>query len=400
MPGAGAAPQSHERGIVNSPARAYGPRMSTERARRRAAERVRALADANLAAEELRRAAVAELRRAIGFDRWCFVLADPVSLMPVGGVAETDFFPALPRMVELEQLGDPTSKHRLARSASATAALSALTRGDLARSRRWDECLRPFGIGDALTSACRDQFGCWGWIEANRDAADTPFDDDDAALFDEVSGDLARALRRDVAHGGPAVAGAPPAPGVVIVDEALRTTSWTPAAREWLDIVPGADLYRAKGLMPSVLYAVAGRLRAARDADVAALPGRVALRTATGVWATVDGALMEGAGAGQVALTIRASTPDEVLERLARAYALTARERELLTLVVEGLGTERIAGELFISPHTVKDHLKAVFDKVGVHSRPELVAQVLGRPAQAARAGSFASASRMSSTVS
>lgn len=374
--------------------------MSTERGRRRAAERVRALADAGLPADELRRAAIAELRRAVGFDRWCFVLADPVSLMPVGGVAETDFFPSLPRMVELEQIGDPTSKHTLALTPRPTAALSALTGGDLARSPRWDECLRRYGLGDALTSACRDAFGCWGWVEANRDAADGPFGEEDVALFDAVSADLARGLRRDVAHGGPRAAAAAPPPGVVIVDEQLRTTSWTPAARAWLDVVPGAELYRAKGIMPSVLYAVAGRLRAGRAADVAALPGRVALRTDSGVWATVDGALMEGAGAGQVALTIRASTPDEVLERLARAYGLSARERELLALVVEGLATDRIARELVISPHTVKDHLKAVYDKVGVHSRPELVAQVLGRPAQAARAGSFASASRRSSTES
>jgi DNA-binding CsgD family transcriptional regulator len=45
-------------------------------------------------------------------------------------------------------------------------------------------------------------------------------------------------------------------------------------------------------------------------------------------------------------------------------------------LVARGLGTSQIAGELVLSAHTVRDHIKAVFEKVGVSSRGELVAKV------------------------
>ncbi|GAA2805656.1 hypothetical protein GCM10010470_46140 [Saccharopolyspora taberi] len=41
-----------------------------------------------------------------------------------------------------------------------------------------------------------------------------------------------------------------------------------------------------------------------------------------------------------------------------------------------GLPTAEIAASLFISPHTVRDHLKAVFGKAGVSSRGELVARL------------------------
>lgn len=53
--------------------------------------------------------------------------------------------------------------------------------------------------------------------------------------------------------------------------------------------------------------------------------------------------------------------------------ALTARERDILRLVGEGLRNEEVARRLGISEKTVRNHLTAVFDKVGVSGRLELV---------------------------
>ena len=58
------------------------------------------------------------------------------------------------------------------------------------------------------------------------------------------------------------------------------------------------------------------------------------------------------------------------------AYGLSARERDIARLVLQGLSTAEIAKELFLSPHTVQDYLKVIFDRVGVHSRREMVARV------------------------
>ena len=52
---------------------------------------------------------------------------------------------------------------------------------------------------------------------------------------------------------------------------------------------------------------------------------------------------------------------------------LTAREKEILTLVAQGLANKEIAGELFISERTVANHLANMFKKLEIHSRSEAV---------------------------
>ena len=47
-----------------------------------------------------------------------------------------------------------------------------------------------------------------------------------------------------------------------------------------------------------------------------------------------------------------------------------------------GLSTAEVSGELHITPNTVRDHFKAIFDKVGVRSRRELVGQVFAQQHQ------------------
>lgn len=58
---------------------------------------------------------------------------------------------------------------------------------------------------------------------------------------------------------------------------------------------------------------------------------------------------------------------------IAAAYGLTSRERRITQLVARGLGTTAIADYLHLSPWTVQDHLKSIFDKTGTSSRGELI---------------------------
>ncbi len=67
------------------------------------------------------------------------------------------------------------------------------------------------------------------------------------------------------------------------------------------------------------------------------------------------------------ALTLEKLRPDD--------SPLTEREREVLELLVEGLTNPEIGERLFISPNTVKRHLKAIYEKLEVHSRAGAVAR-------------------------
>jgi DNA-binding NarL/FixJ family response regulator len=62
------------------------------------------------------------------------------------------------------------------------------------------------------------------------------------------------------------------------------------------------------------------------------------------------------------------------------AAKLSRRERELLRAVVAGKKPRDLAGMFFISVHTARNHIKAIYRKLGVHAQGELIAKVLRAP--------------------
>jgi DNA-binding CsgD family transcriptional regulator len=367
--------QSQRPGIFAAVARRYGRAVASARDRGRCRERLERLTESSLDGESLQREAIAELRAVIGFDRWCWPLADPDALVPLSGAAEHDYGPAVGRSLELEYSGgDVATMSVLARRANPVATLSAETRGDLARSPRWDEVLRPVGIGDEAAVACRDRLGCWGWIKAYRDEDDPSFAEQDLELLAQVGPTLGSALRRRVGGASHDSLPAPSSPGVVVLDRDLQAVSWTAGAREWIDALPLAALWAAWGILPAVVYPVAALARSRNGSS-----GAHALeRAADGRWVRIEAAQLEGQPDAQIAVTLRAATVTETFDLLCRAYALSRRERDVVAALLSGLDTRAVSARLCISPHTVQDHLKSVFRKTGAHSRRELLARFSG----------------------
>ena len=58
---------------------------------------------------------------------------------------------------------------------------------------------------------------------------------------------------------------------------------------------------------------------------------------------------------------------------------LTDREREVFDLLAQGLTNKEIAEKLVITTNTVKRHLKAVFEKLNVHTRSGAAAKAIGK---------------------
>ena len=57
---------------------------------------------------------------------------------------------------------------------------------------------------------------------------------------------------------------------------------------------------------------------------------------------------------------------------------LTEREREVLDLLAQGMTNKEISETLYISANTVKRHLKAIFEKLDIHTRSAAAAKAIG----------------------
>ncbi len=92
-------------------------------------------------------------------------------------------------------------------------------------------------------------------------------------------------------------------------------------------------------------------------------------------------------GAIQAARVGRATLAPEATQALVQAitdppspgYDLTAREKEVLKLMIEGLNNHEIASRLVIGLSTVKFHVSSILSKLNVASRAEAVAVALQR---------------------
>jgi DNA-binding CsgD family transcriptional regulator len=193
-----------------------------------------------------------------------------------------------------------------------------------------------------------------------------------AALSDGIADALRRAL---VAAVVAEVVPADQAPGVVVFDEHGAAVSVSPAAERWI-----AELVEIPApVVPSeskVVQGVAACARTLSRPGAPPLAARARVRTRTGTWLVVHGTPLSGATDGRTAVIIQPAGPYEVAPLIALSHGLTEREAQITRLCVEGRPTKTIAAELHMSPCTVQDHLKSIFEKTGVRSRNELVGQI------------------------
>jgi DNA-binding CsgD family transcriptional regulator len=338
-----------------------------ERARREIAD----LAAGGPGLAELYTAALAVVRQSVPFDQGCWAGVDPDTL---GMTSVTNWRPwpvtdeHAARFAESEYTGaEPNTFKELLLRPRPVARISDAPHRDVVRSVRINDLLGPLGLDHELRAAFRVDGACWGVGSIFREGG-PDFSDREVEFLDAVAATMAAAIRvaARVQRGARPVADGPV---IVIAGVHGELRAATPAAVMWLAAVEDA----APGGFSMTLHSVVAQAHASASGTA-----RARMRDAGGNWVVLQASrLITGDHPEQMVVTVEPATSHEVVGILLAAYGVSARERDVCLEVLSGYPTADIARNLFISPHTVHDHLKALYGKLGVGSRGELVAKLL-----------------------
>lgn len=281
-----------------------------------------------------------------------------------------DEFPA--EALAAEYYGDDV--HQLVdvvRSQDGISTLHEVTGGDPTSSPRWQFNRTMGGDQEPIARLRTGQGQTWGAVSFYREPGAPMFDAQDKAFVQALSPHLARGARTALLIGSATDPDVPDAPGLLMLDDRLEMISATVDVARWLDELPDGD--RSRGRLPSSVLAVAASALGPTGTGDSGGFARVLSRK--GNWVLLHGARLEG-GTSRVAVIIEPAHPARLYPLLMSAYQLTPREEDVTRLTLHGSSTTQIAQDLHISPHTVQQHLKSIFDKTGVHSRRDLVAKI------------------------
>jgi DNA-binding NarL/FixJ family response regulator len=348
----------------------------------RAARRIDALAAERQPGQQLIERVAEELRAAMPVDALVMAATDPDTLLGLGagvvhGMPHTvcaPFWEYEFEVPDFNKFSDLTAGPRQA------ADLHAATGGRPERSARWRELHRLMDAGAELRATFNAGGRGWGLLQLNRAQAAQGFRDEEVAFVETIAPIVGRALRLSlISHPARPVAGR--GPGMAVVGADNRLVSATPEAVAWFDElesvyrVPDATFGRD---VPSevIVAAQQARARAADGASAGAM--RTRARTRTGIWVLIHASCLHAAdgAAADAAVVIEPAKASEVAPLIVEVYELTPREVDVTRTLARGLSTVEIARELHLSRYTVQDHLKSVYEKVGVSSRGELVAKM------------------------
>jgi DNA-binding CsgD family transcriptional regulator len=332
---------------------------------------------ADLTARDLRLQVLDVLRRAVPFDAYAWLITDPETSVGAAPLADVPCLSELPTLIRLKYL---TPINRWTRLHAPVATLVRATRGDLSRSRLWRELLSRYDVTDVASMVFRDRFGCWGFLDLWRTAPSSPFTPEEIAFLADIAAPLTTALRRTqtgtftATRVHPSV---PAGPVVLLLSPALVVRAQTVQTQHYLRLLVPPDEGAAP--VPAGAYNVAGQLLA-NESGVDHQPPLARVHLADGVWLTLRAARLDGTPTQDhdIAVSIEACAPPDRVPIFARAHGLTARETQLLRYLGEGLDSKDTAARMYVTEHTVQDHLKSIFAKTGTHNRRGLLARALG----------------------
>ena len=312
------------------------------------------------------------LGRAVPFEASCWLSLDPDTLLPTSHFSREYGLDQLLDLVKNEFLDEDFNRFAdLARAPRPVGTLISATAGEPHRSPRHAGFLGPLGVGDGdeLRAGFRDGDAAWGGLAIHRRAG--RFSDHEIELIGSIGPLLAQGIRRGILRAAVRREARPDATAIVILAADDSIEGMSPAARGLIDEL--IDSTSTMASTPMTLLSVAHQARrAGRGATDEVASARLPLRS--GGWIRLEASLLDDGE--RVAVVLSGAPDDSFADVIAQAYGLSSREREVASLTLRGLSTREMAQLLQVSAYTVQDHLKSIFDKVGVRTRGELAAQL------------------------
>lgn len=327
--------------------------------------------------QELFAALSERLRRVVPFDGSAWFGMDPQTILPTAParVENIEDGHCESYWVREAAVEDALLFRDLARSPAPAASLLDVTDNRPARSARYREFLAPQQYGDEVRVVFRTGPSVWACADLFREQGRAPFGPLEVAFLTAIGPVVAAAMRSFATQAAAPPAG-PDGPGTALFDADSRLLSLDEQAERWF-VELGGQAWALPSMPMTAVYAVLARAAAVAEGRERG-PAAVRLKSSSGRWLVVHGsALRTPSGApGPIALTIEPAKSSQIAPIIVEAYCLTPREQQITQAVARGLSNQEIAAEMFLSSYTVRDHLKAVFAKVGVGSRGELVAKL------------------------
>lgn len=323
-----------------------------------------------MSAKALRQGLLALVRERIPFDGYVFPLTDPVTKVATAPLADVPMlpWPRLPEMIRWRYLTLVTRWDTLLGQPARSLMGSTDSPEE---SPLWRNVQSDLGIVDTATMAFGDRYGAWGCLELVRTSA--PFTATELALLTSLQATVTAGLRAAVARTfvDPADQLVPVGPAVVVLAPDLSVRTQTEAAAQaLLQLLPPDE---PMAPIPAAAYNVGAALVAQEEGVPIGEPwSRVHLGGSR--WVTIKASRL----GDDIAVTIEPSAAPERMDLFARSHGLSLREAEILGLLGGGLDTREIAGSLFLSEHTVNDHVKAMLAKAGARTRQVMLARVVG----------------------
>jgi DNA-binding CsgD family transcriptional regulator len=322
------------------------------------------------------------LRRVFSFDAACWHTIDPETRLMTSdaprelieqGVFTAETAPvAGASIVASEYLREDVNTFAiLARKRTPVGILSDATRGQPERSARYREVLLPAGIPFELRAAFVSRGRCWGAVHIARRAEGGDFSVHDATALARVAATIADGIRSTLRFDAARRPHDPAAPGLVVLGPSNGVEVITAPARELFGALRSPQVTQSAEAPPTPVLALADYARSHGTDGV----GAVALPSSSG-WLTLHASLPDGAASGRVAIVLERSASRPATAVKLEAHGVTPREREVAALLAQGLSNPEIAARLVLSPFTVQDHVKSLFEKTGVSSRQELTARI------------------------